>query len=83
VATLVERRSTMLVKVRGKDARTVEGTLRRRVRTLPRELRRTLTWDRGLELALHKWTQKHCEDLGGAPSFLARRRRATRNIAGS
>jgi IS30 family transposase len=56
VATLVERRSrfTMLVKVRGKDARTVEGALRRRVRTLPRELRRTLTWDRGLELALHK-----------------------------
>ncbi len=56
VATLVERRSrfTMLVKVRGKDARTVEGALRRRVRTLPRELRRTLTWDRGLELAEHK-----------------------------
>jgi len=56
VATLVERRSrfTMLVKVRGKDAKTVEGALRRRVRTLPRELRRTLTWDRGMELADHE-----------------------------
>src|SRR5712691_417456 len=56
VATLVERRSrfTMLVKVPGKDTQTVVGALRRRVRTLPRELRRTLTWDRGLELAEHK-----------------------------
>lgn len=56
VATLVERRSrfTMLVKVPGKDTKTVVGRLRRRVRTLPRELRATLTWDRGTELADHK-----------------------------
>ncbi len=56
VATLVERRSrfTMLVKVGGKDTRTVVGALRRRVRTLPKELRATLTWDRGKELAEHK-----------------------------
>jgi len=55
VATLVERRSrfTMLVKVRGKDATTVERALRRRVKTLPKELRATLTWDRGTELAEH------------------------------
>src|SRR6266540_3451459 len=41
VATLVERRSrfTMLVKVRGKDTQSVIGALRRRVRTLPKELR--------------------------------------------
>ncbi len=56
IATLVERRSrfTMLVKVSGKDTRTVTEALRRRVRTLPRELRVTLTWDRGKELADHK-----------------------------
>lgn len=56
VATLVERRSrfTMLVKVGGKDTQTVVGALRRRVRTLPKELRATLTWDRGKELADHK-----------------------------
>ena len=55
VATLVERRSrfTMLVKVRGKDTHSVTTALRRRVRTLPRELRRSLTWDRGSELADH------------------------------
>ena len=56
IATLVERRSrfTMLVKVSGKDTRTVTEALRRRIRTLPRELRATLTWDRGKELADHK-----------------------------
>ncbi|MBI3506092.1 MAG: IS30 family transposase [Proteobacteria bacterium] len=56
VATLVERRSrfTMLVKVPGKDTHSVVGALRRRVRTLPKELRLTLTWDRGKELADHK-----------------------------
>jgi len=56
VATLVERRSRylMLVKVSGKDTTTVVGALGRRVRTLPKELRATLTWDRGKELAEHK-----------------------------
>jgi IS30 family transposase len=56
VATLVERRSRflLLVKVPGKDAKTVVGALRRRVRTLPQELRATLTWDRGREMAEHK-----------------------------
>ncbi len=56
VATLVERRSqfTMLVKVGGKDTRTVTKALGRRVRTLPAQLRGSLTWDRGTELADHK-----------------------------
>ena len=56
VATLVERRSrfVMLVKVNGKDTRTVVDALGRRVRTLPAQLRATLTWDRGKELAEHK-----------------------------
>ncbi len=56
VATLVERRSpfVMLVKVHGKETKTVVDALRRRVRTLPRQLRATLTWDRGMELAEHK-----------------------------
>ncbi|MBM4420279.1 MAG: IS30 family transposase [Chloroflexi bacterium] len=47
-------RFTMLVKVKGKNTRTVTSALRRRIRTLPRELARTLTWDRGTELAEHR-----------------------------
>lgn len=56
IATLVERRSrfVMLVKVPGKDTRTVVKALTRHVRKLPAQLRRSLTWDRGLELAAHK-----------------------------
>jgi len=56
IATLVERRSrfTMLVKVPGKDTASVVTALSRHVRTLPGALRRSLTWDRGMELAQHK-----------------------------
>ena len=56
IATLFERRSrfTMLVKVPSSDSRTVARALSRQVRRLPAELRRSLTWDRGLEMAAHK-----------------------------
>jgi transposase, IS30 family len=53
---LVERHSrfTMLVKVNGKDTASVVTALTKQVRKLPAELRRSLTWDRGMELAEHK-----------------------------
>jgi IS30 family transposase len=56
IATLVERQSrfTMLVKVQGKDTQTVARALSKQVRRLPAELRKSLTWDRGLEMAAHK-----------------------------
>ncbi len=56
IATLVERQSrfTMLVKINGKDTRTVVKALSKQVRRLPAELRKSLTWDRGLEMAAHK-----------------------------
>ena len=55
IATLVERRSrfTLLVKVTGKDTNTVVSALTKHVRHLPAELRKSLTWDRGMELASH------------------------------
>jgi IS30 family transposase len=53
---LVERRSrfTLLVKVAAKDTATVVAALSTHVRRLPRALRRSLAWDRGLEMAQHK-----------------------------
>src|SRR5712672_2542321 len=56
IATLVERHSrfTALVKVPSKDTAVVVGALTRHVRKLPAALRRSLTWDRGLEMAKHK-----------------------------
>jgi len=56
IATLVERHSrfAMLIKVSSKDTEVVVATLSRHVRKLPATLRRSLTWDRGLEMAKHK-----------------------------
>jgi IS30 family transposase len=56
IATLVERHSrfVLLVRVEGKDTDSVVGALTRQVAHLPEELMRSLTWDRGMELAAHK-----------------------------
>jgi IS30 family transposase len=56
VATLVERQSryVILVRVPKADTQTVVRALARRVRRLPASLKRTLTWDRGTELAAHR-----------------------------
>jgi IS30 family transposase len=56
IATLVERHSryVMLVKVNSKDTLTVTKALTSSIRKLPEELRRSLTWDRGTEMAAHK-----------------------------
>jgi IS30 family transposase len=56
VVTLVERHSrfTALIKVPSKDTSVVVAALTRHVRKLPAALRRSLTWDRGLEMAKHK-----------------------------
>lgn len=56
IATLVERHSrfVMLVKIKGKDTDSVVSALSRQVRALPATLRKSLTWDRGGEMARHK-----------------------------
>ena len=56
IATLVERstRYVMLVKVDRKDTQTVVDALIRTARKLPSELYKSLTWDRGKEMADHR-----------------------------
>jgi IS30 family transposase len=56
IATLVERqtRYVMLMKVTGKDTETVINALIKNARKLPEELYKSLTWDRGKEMADHK-----------------------------
>jgi len=53
IATLVERhtRYVMLVKVERKDTETVINALIKTARKLPQELYKSLTWDRGSEMA--------------------------------
>ncbi len=56
IATLVERHSryVMLAKVPNKDTQSVVSALIKQSQKLPRELYKSLTWDRGKELADHK-----------------------------
>ncbi len=56
IATLVERhtRYVMLAKINGKNTETVIDALIKQAHKLPRELYRSLTWDRGCEMADHK-----------------------------
>jgi len=47
-------RFAMLIKVPSKDTAVVVTALSRHIRKLPATLRRSLTWDRGLEMARHQ-----------------------------
>ena len=56
IATLVERHSryVMLARVPNKDTASVVAALIKQSKKLPRELRKSLTWDRGKEMAAHQ-----------------------------
>jgi len=56
LGTLVERttRTTLLVPLRAKDAPSVRRAFAREMRTLPQQMRRSLTYDRGKEMAEHR-----------------------------
>jgi IS30 family transposase len=50
----VLRKYLMLIKIPSRDTAEVVGALSKHVRKLPAVLRRSLTWDRGLEMAKHQ-----------------------------
>ena len=56
IATLVERHSryVMLAKIEKKNSATVISALIKQSKKLPGELYKSLTWDRGTEMASHK-----------------------------
>ena len=56
IVTLVERHSryVMLAKIKKKDAETVAKALIKHSKYLPTELYKSLTWDRGTEMANHR-----------------------------
>jgi len=55
IATLVDRKSryTILLKLKGKDATSVNQALIEKFKEMPFKLGQSLTWDRGMELAKH------------------------------
>jgi IS30 family transposase len=61
IATLVDRKTrfTVILKLAGKDAESVNTALIDTFNQLPHSLKKSLTWDRGMELAKHvEFTQK-------------------------
>lgn len=56
LGTLVERstRYLLLVHLEGKDAESVRKAFVKKLRSMPRDLKRSLTYDRGKEMAQHK-----------------------------
>jgi len=56
IATLVERKTrfVILVRVPSKHTAEVTAALAAQMKSLPERLQRTLTWDRGSEMAAHK-----------------------------
>lgn len=55
IATLVDRKSrfTIILKLAGKDAESVHTALLTTFKKMPEQYRKSLTWDRGMELAKH------------------------------
>ena len=55
IATLVDRKSrfTIILKLAGKDAESVHIALLAAFKQIPEKYRKSLTWDRGMELARH------------------------------
>ena len=56
IATLVERSSryVILIKLKNRETKTVTSALIKQSQKLPEQLYKTLTWDRGKEMAAHK-----------------------------
>ena len=56
IGTLVERKTrfVMLLKLQDGTAQEVRRAMTKRIKTLPAELRRSVTWDQGNEMAQHR-----------------------------
>lgn len=55
IATLVDRKTrfTLILKLNGKDSASVTAALINAFKEIPTDMKRSLTWDRGMELAKH------------------------------
>ena len=63
LGTLVERttRTVLLVRLSGQDAETVRKAFARKLRTVPKQMKLTLTYDRGKEMSEHRLFTKETQ----------------------
>ena len=57
IGTIVERKTryTFIVKIENRKSKTVTQQFAKLLNTLPKYIRKTMTYDNGLEMANHKW----------------------------
>jgi IS30 family transposase len=57
IGTIVERKTryTFIVKIENRKSKTVTQQFAKLLNTLPKKIRKTMTYDNGIEMANHKW----------------------------
>lgn len=57
IATVVERKTryTLILKIDNRKSKTVTKAMARALNILPQHIRKTMTYDNGIEMANHKW----------------------------
>ena len=57
IGTIVERKTryTFIVKIENRKSKTVTQQFAKLLNTLPKDIRKTMTYDNGIEMANHKW----------------------------
>ena len=57
IGTIVERKTryTFIVKIENRKSKTVTQQFAKLLNTLPKNIRKTMTYDNGIEMANHKW----------------------------
>lgn len=63
IGTIVERktRAVILVPLKSRDMEVVRKSFEKEIKTLPKQMRKTLTYDQGKEMAEHKLFTKNCK----------------------
>lgn len=63
IGTIVERkaRAVILVKLKNKDATSVRKAFEKELMSLPKQMRKTMTYDQGHEMAEHKLFTKNTQ----------------------
>jgi IS30 family transposase len=85
IGTIVERKTrfTFIVKIKNRKSKTVTQQFAKIMNTMPEFIRKTMTYDNGMEMANHKWlTQKTGMDVFFANPYSSWKRGTNENTNG-
>lgn len=85
IGTIVERKTrfTFIVKIENRKSKTVTQQFAKIINTMPKFIRKTMTYDNGMEMANHKWlTKKTRMDVSFANPYSSWERGTNENTNG-